>query len=109
MASFRRSSQLTQAELAEKVGVTVETISRLERGSSIPSIARLADVAHALDVSLHELFVPDPTAAARHAALGALVDDLRRSHPDEIRLVRDLARCVHGHVAPRRVHKRRQR
>jgi len=36
VAAYRRTAGLTQEALAEKVGVAVETISRLERGSSIP-------------------------------------------------------------------------
>jgi transcriptional regulator with XRE-family HTH domain len=56
IARFRKERELTQAELAEKIDVTVETISRMERGVSIPSIKTLEAVSKALSVRLKDLF-----------------------------------------------------
>lgn len=56
IAQLRRALRLTQARLAERVGLQPETISRLETGAAMPSIERLAAVAAALDVDLHDLF-----------------------------------------------------
>jgi transcriptional regulator with XRE-family HTH domain len=56
IARFRKEREFTQAELAEKVDVTVETVSRLERGVSIPSIKTLEAVSKALSVRLKDLF-----------------------------------------------------
>lgn len=56
IARFRKEREFTQAELAEKIDVTVETISRMERGVSIPSIKTLEAVSKALSVRLKDLF-----------------------------------------------------
>lgn len=87
VAELRKAAELTQAQLAEKVGVAVETISRLERGSAIPSLARLEGIARALRVELPDLFAP----ATNSQALAALVDLLRRHTDEEITMIRDVA------------------
>lgn len=45
----------TQATLAELVGVDVETISRFERGTTVPSILKLEQMAGVLNLPLAEL------------------------------------------------------
>ena len=56
IANIRKEREITQAELAEKIDVTVETISRLERGVSMPSIKTLEAISKALAVRLKDLF-----------------------------------------------------
>jgi len=46
---------LTQADVAEKVETDPETVSRFERGATLPSLTRLLDLADALDVSVSAL------------------------------------------------------
>lgn len=49
IAAHRRALNLTQLQLAELLGVEPETISRFERGTSLPSLKRLntsAGLAH---------------------------------------------------------------
>ncbi len=55
IAERRRTRGMTQQELAERVGIESVTLSRMETGVSLPSIARLADIADALDTRLAEL------------------------------------------------------
>lgn len=54
---FERRKELgwTQAELAERIGVDTETVSRFERGSNLPSLLRLEKLADALNVPLYRL------------------------------------------------------
>ncbi len=51
----RQMRGLTQSQLAERVGVETETISRLERGSALPSLLKIEELAAALDVSVAAL------------------------------------------------------
>lgn len=51
----RKKLGWTQAELAERIGVDTETVSRFERGSNLPSIQRLEKLADALKIPLHLL------------------------------------------------------
>lgn len=56
IAKIRKERGLTQFELASMVGVAFETISRLERGVSMPSIKILEAISKALAVRLKDLF-----------------------------------------------------
>lgn len=56
IARIRKERDITQAKLAEMIDVTIETISRLERGVSIPSLKTLETISNVLNVSLRELF-----------------------------------------------------
>jgi putative transcriptional regulator len=56
---FRARHDMTQDDLARKVGVRRETISFLERGRYNPSLKLAHDVAKALNTSIDELFIFD--------------------------------------------------
>jgi len=55
IAVRRQQRGLTQAELAEIIAVEQETISRFERGATLPPLGRLADIADALSCPLEDL------------------------------------------------------
>lgn len=59
---FRAKYNLTQAELAEKVGVRRETIVFLEKGKYNPSLKLAHDIAVALKTNIDELFIFDEEA-----------------------------------------------
>ena len=52
---LRESRQLTQAALAEKIGVSSKTISKWETGKGLPDISLLQPLAQALGISVIEL------------------------------------------------------
>lgn len=54
---FRARYNLTQEDLAKKVGVRRETIVFLEKGKYNPSLQLAHDVAKALKASVEELFI----------------------------------------------------
>lgn len=54
---FRAKYNLTQAELAEKVGVRRETIVFLEKGKYNPSLRLAHDIAVVLKASIDDLFI----------------------------------------------------
>jgi transcriptional regulator with XRE-family HTH domain len=56
VADLRRSRRLTQEQLAEAVGCSVEFISLVERGVNAPSVARLETFAKVLRVEVKDLF-----------------------------------------------------
>lgn len=55
IAEARHAAGLSQAMVAKKTGLAVETLSRVERGKLIPGIDTLSRIAVALGVSLDEL------------------------------------------------------
>jgi putative transcriptional regulator len=56
---FRTKCNLTQEELAEKVGVRRETIVFLEQGKYNPSLKLAHDVSRILKVPIDKLFIFD--------------------------------------------------
>ncbi len=55
IADARHDTGLTQKDLADKVGVTAQAVSKWERGNACPDISILDEVADALGVSLPSL------------------------------------------------------
>jgi putative transcriptional regulator len=54
---FRARYDLTQEDLARKVGIRRETIVFLEKGRYNPSLKLAYDVAKALETTIEELFI----------------------------------------------------
>ena len=52
---LRKKENLTQSDFAEKTGVHFQTVSKWERGASMPDIAMLGIIAKVLNVSLETL------------------------------------------------------
>ena len=48
---LRKQKKLTQEQLAEQVALSSNTISRIERGLLMPSVATLCDLCNALETS----------------------------------------------------------
>ena len=53
---YRRWEELTQAELAEKVGVSRQTIANIERGNYSPSVHLALDICDVLKQSVEVIF-----------------------------------------------------
>ncbi len=56
IASLRKVRKLTQEQLAEAIGCSVEFISLIERGVNAPSVSGLEKFAKILKVEVRELF-----------------------------------------------------
>lgn len=57
---------MTQADLAQRVGVTRQTIIAIEQGRYSPSLEMAFQIAQALDAPLEEVFrYPSPEGVAR--------------------------------------------
>ncbi len=70
LRTLRKSRDLTQSELAERIGRSVDAISNIERGKSLPSLEMLVAIAAKLGVELVDL-IPGTASkvSARRAAL----------------------------------------
>lgn len=77
LADVRKRIGWTQGELAERIGVETETISRFERGATTPSLLTLQRLASVLNTSMAELLgesSPMPNDQAR--TISAWLNDL---------------------------------
>ena len=65
----RKSKNMTQMELADKLNVSFQAVSNWERGISMPDIAKLPDIASLLHLSIDELL------GKNTCALNAVISD----------------------------------
>ena len=77
VADQRKKIGITQATLAERVGVAVETIGRLERGASQPSFAKMCEIAESLGTDMG--FVVGSLPLDAHAQSVAKLTSIARS------------------------------
>ena len=55
IAFHRKQLNISQRELARRIGVTGQSISKIELGTGMPSMSMLTNIANELNVSLGEL------------------------------------------------------
>jgi putative transcriptional regulator len=55
--TYRKNAELTQEELADKVGVTRQTIIAIEKGNYVPSVALALKIASSFNATVEELFL----------------------------------------------------
>lgn len=89
IAKIRKDRDFSQNQLAESVHVSVETISRLERGVTTPSLKTLEKISLALRIPLKEFFnfdhLPEPTDSSKEE-FSKLVNFLKNKSENDIRL-----------------------
>ncbi len=87
---LRRLANLTQEELAEKAGLSVQYIGFIERGQAKATLDSLVKIARGLGARIEDVFrFPKSDERSAHEELQQLVRVLRNRRPEEIRLFRD--------------------
>lgn len=54
--AFRQKNKLSQEELAEKVGIAITNMGKIERGENFVTAATLVKLAEVLNVEIRDLF-----------------------------------------------------
>jgi transcriptional regulator with XRE-family HTH domain len=77
---------LTQAELADRIGKSIETIGRIERGAVAPSFETLSDFSNVLEVPVREFFGAGfyTAKAGRNDPLVRLIDRISGLGDDDV-------------------------
>jgi transcriptional regulator with XRE-family HTH domain len=75
---FRSLRQLSQADLAEKAGISITFLSNIERGNNFPLARTLCSLAQALGVEVFELFKGDLAPFDSKALISQLSGDITR-------------------------------
>ena len=68
VALRRKSMAFTQAQIAEALGVDTDTVSRVERGKHVPSLATLERLAGVLQLGVSDLLAESDAAPASDLA-----------------------------------------
>lgn len=66
MKAYREMLNLSQSELADKVGVRRETIVRLEKGQYNPSLKLALDISKEFHAAVEEVFLFDKAEEKRN-------------------------------------------
>lgn len=56
ISESRKSKEITQEQLAEKLGVSKNAVSKWERGLNLPDVSIMQELCNILEISLNELF-----------------------------------------------------
>jgi len=56
LSELRKSAKLTQQQLADKIGVTRQTIIAIEKGDYIPSVLLALKLSHVLECKVERIF-----------------------------------------------------
>ena len=77
----RKEQNLTQEQLAEKLNISKNAVSKWERGLNLPDVSIMQDLCKILNISLNELFCGEkiPEENYREAADQNLLDALENS------------------------------
>ena len=82
IAQARKEKDLTQGQLAQRLHVSVQAVSKWERGRNFPDLALLEPLAEALDLTISELLAGErgepPQETAVREALRVGIQQLRR-------------------------------
>ncbi len=106
IAEARKSLELTQQDLADRIGVTPQAVSKWETDASLPDVALLAPLSKTLGLSLDQLLTgdgyPNPTPEAPEAPRaqwGKILGDISKDiHGDTGSIVGDVRADIYGDV-----------
>ncbi|MGR3220225.1 MAG: helix-turn-helix domain-containing protein [Candidatus Anammoxibacter sp.] len=98
IARYRKDREITQEQLAQLVNVAFETISRLERGVSIPSLKTLEKISQALNTSLKDFFDFEQPQKAKSRSFenecSKLIAFLKTKNADDIKMCYRIVKAV---------------
>jgi len=101
IARVRKERGITQERLAASVNVATETISRLERGVSMPSLITLEKISHALHSPLKDLFdfeYPESKGDAFENEIDKLIAFLKTRDSDDIKMCYQMLKIIFGQI-----------
>jgi transcriptional regulator with XRE-family HTH domain len=73
---FRSQKQFSQADLADKAGISITFLSNIERGNNFPLTKTLCSLAKALGVEVFELFKGDLVPSNSKEMMSQLSEDI---------------------------------
>src|SRR5437660_8584562 len=95
LAARRKARKWSQEDLAERLGVASETISRFERGATLPSLLTLQRLGQVLRSPIVQLLADtSPELDDQAAAIAAWISDLREGDRE---YVLDLVKMACNH------------
>ncbi len=82
LRKLRQEKQMTQEQVAEKIGVSAQSVSRWETGATFPDILLLPELAKLYSVLVDDLFKESPEGYKNYASRLMAVYENTRKHED---------------------------
>lgn len=92
--ALRRQRRLTQEQLAELAGVSLQHIGEIERGQGNPTLNSLVKLSDALDISLSELFENSEQYKSEKEMRDLLHQLVEQSSEPGLKQLLSIARCM---------------
>ena len=92
--ALRRQRRLTQEQLAELAGVSLQRIGEIERGQGNPTLNSLVKLSDALDISLSELFENSEQYKSEKEMRDLLHQLVEQSSEPGLKQLLSIARCM---------------
>lgn len=89
---LRHARELTQEELAERSGLSVDAIRRIERGAFSPSLETIRKLCEGLGISFRTMFTG--FERERRVQVAELCDFLEQRNPREIQIAWRVVRAL---------------
>ncbi len=90
---IRRDLKITQETLAEKINVTPTHVSRIECGTSSPSLQTLVDICNVLGITIDDL-MQDSLPAAKKKLEGRLAEAVADCSVEELNMLVDIVQTI---------------
>ena len=94
IAQARREKRLTQEELADRLGVSRQAVSKWESGAALPETDKLARLSGLLGVSCDYLLCDDAAEEQKNAS-GRPRQEAEAGQTDQVKMEEKDARCLH--------------
>ena len=89
---YRKAHNLSQEQLAEKIGISVTHMSHIETGNTKLSLQVFVDIARALDVQTDDLLI-EPTTN-RKSQYNDLISILDTCTPQQLKIISDIIKST---------------
>lgn len=91
---IRKEAGLTQAQLAEKSGLSDNFVGLIERGVGHPTLEKLDQIADALKVQIGELFSGDEAEQSKEQAIKEIGRFLSKRQENDARFVLSVCNAI---------------
>ena len=94
LRSLRRAKDMTQEQVAERAGLSLQSVGEIERGRGNPTLVNVERLAAALDVELMELFDLGDVKMTREQAVQELLSLLDGATEEQVRALLTMVRVL---------------
>ena len=92
--TLRESANLTQAQLAEKAGISLKHLGELERGRANPRLSSLENISQSLGISIVDLLDSDHEKLADAEMVEKIREEIGGIKPDNIKYLYRILRIL---------------